>query len=129
MKNCHTRRMKIINNIIASLYIIVLFLLFGCATTTNTANKEEYHTLVNELLVDMHKSEERIEFHEISDLQHRVKVRSYMAYVDYLHLVNNKNKVVKSYKLNHSNNDNIGEEEYKEIKKRINIVGINIRPK
>ena len=108
MKNCHTRRMKIINNIIASLYIIVLFLLFGCATNTNTAYKEEYHTLVNELLVDMHKSEERIEFHEISDVQHRVKAQELgMAYVDYLHLVNNnKNKVVKSrIKLNHSNNE------------------------
>ena len=108
MKNCHTRRMKIINNIKRALYIIVLFIVCGCATTTNTANKEEYHTLVNELLVDMHKSEERIEFHEISDLQHRVKAQELgMAYVDYLHLVNNnKNKVVKSrIKLNHSNNE------------------------
>lgn len=108
MKNCHTRRMKIINNIIASLYIIVLFLLFGCTTTTNTTNNEEFETLINELLADMHKSEERIEFHEINDLEHRVKAQELgIPYVDYLHLVNNnKNKVVKSrIKLNHSNNE------------------------
>lgn len=88
-------------------YIVILLFLSGCATNKETANKQEYNILVDELLTDMHKSE-RIELHEISDLSHRVKAQELgIAYVDYLHLINtNKNKVNKSMvKLSHINNE------------------------
>ena len=39
-------------------YLIILIFLSGCATNTNTANKE-YEELVSELLVDMHESDQR----------------------------------------------------------------------
>ena len=87
-------------------YLIILLFLSGCATTTNITNKEEYDLLVNELLADMHQSEERIELHEISDEQHKINAQELgMSYVDYLHLVNSKKKSVnKSYiKLRHNN--------------------------
>ena len=88
-------------------YIVILLFLSSCATNKETANKQEYNILVDELLTDMHKSE-RIELHEISDLSHRVKAQELgIAYVDYLHLINtNKNKVNKSMvKLSHINNE------------------------
>ena len=86
-------------------YLIILIFLSGCATNTNTANKE-YEELVSELLVDMHQSDQRIEFNQISDVGHRVKAQELgIPYVDYLHMVNsNKRSVNKSYiKLRHNN--------------------------
>ena len=83
-------------------YLIILLFLSGCATNTN----KEYEELVSELLIDMHESDERIEFNEISDIGHRVKAQELgIPYVDYLHMVNsNKRSVNKSYiKLRHNN--------------------------
>jgi len=83
-------------------YLIILLFLSGCATNTN----KEYEELVSELLIDMHESDERIEFNQISDIGHRVKAQELgIPYVDYLHMVNsNKRSVNKSYiKLRHNN--------------------------
>ena len=83
-------------------YLIILLFLSGCATNTN----KEYEELVSELLLDMHESDERIEFNQISDIGHRVKAQELgIPYVDYLHMVNsNKRSVNKSYiKLRHNN--------------------------
>ena len=83
-------------------YLIILLFLSGCATNTD----KEYEELVSELLLDMHESDERIEFNEISDIGHRVKAQELgIPYVDYLHMVNsNKRSVNKSYiKLRHNN--------------------------
>ena len=83
-------------------YLIILLFLSGCATNTN----KEYEKLVSELLIDLHESDERIEFNQISDIGHRVKAQELgIPYVDYLHMVNsNKRSVNKSYiKLRHNN--------------------------
>ena len=83
-------------------YLIILLFLSGCATNTN----KEYEELVSELLIDMHESDQRIEFNQISDIGHRVKAQELgIPYVDYLHMVNsNKRSVNKSYiKLRHNN--------------------------
>ena len=83
--------MKIIKKIVTSLYITLFIFLFGCATNPKRAIMED-----------------EIEFHEMSDVQHRLRAQELgIAYVDYLHLVNTKkNQVNKSqFKLTHTNNE------------------------